>query len=340
MHAQKLSISLPKQQCEFIESYQAEHHYKSRSEVIKDALYLLQQASLETHYREANHEADRVNKKKHILTLELIQSWLLPRPHDAHKGLFGHVLVIGGDHGMPGSVRLAAEGAMRVGAGLVTVATRPAHIMSTVIGCPELLCYGVESVLSELDGLLEKASVVVLGPGLGQSSWSHQLFDKVLSCSLPLLIDADGLNCLARMDSQLVKRSNWILTPHPGEAARLLGITTEQVQSNRPQAVQLLQQRYDGVIILKGANSLIASKELPVMQCTAGNPGMASAGMGDLLSGMIGGLVAQGLSPWQATQAGVMLHATAGDRVALRQGERGLLASDLLGELSALMNGR
>lgn len=270
------------------------------------------------------------------LTLTSVQSWLAPRPHDANKGMYGRVLVIGSDYGMPGAVRLAAEGALRVGAGLVTVATRPEHIMSTVSTRPELLCYGLASPAVNLDALIANATVILLGPGLGQSVWSKTIFNKVLQSSLPLIVDADGLNWLART-MPMVARQNWILTPHPGEAARLLNSTVEQVQADRVKSAQLLQQRYGGVIVLKGAGTLIATMNQPMHQCLAGNPGMASAGMGDLLSGMIAGFVAQGLSLEQAAQAGVMMHAEAGDRVVSSRGERGLLASDLLIEIPALL---
>ena len=271
------------------------------------------------------------------LTLKTVQSWLIPRPYDANKGFFGHVLVVGGDYGMPGAVRLAAEAAARVGAGLVTVATRPEHVMSTVSSRPELLCYGLQSPVNSLDTLIAKATVIVLGPGLGQSMWSKELVVKVLQSSLPLIIDADGLNWLARMLPH-ERRDNWILTPHPGEAARLLDMTVNQIQADRVHAVQLLQHRYGGIMGLKGAGTLSATAQQPVQQCLAGNPGMASAGMGDVLSGMIAGLAAQGLDLWHAALAGVMFHAEAGDRAALRLGQRGLLASDLFCELPSLIN--
>ncbi len=271
------------------------------------------------------------------LTLKLVQSWLTPRPRDANKGMFGHVLVIGGDHGMPGAVRLAADGAARVGAGLVTVATRPGHVISIVSTRPELLCYGIGSSADNLNALIAAASVIVLGPGLGQSIWSKKLFDKAVKSPLPLIVDADGLNWLARA-TPLIQRDNWILTPHPGEAARLLDRPVEQIQEDRALAAQLLQQRYGGVVVLKGAGTLLVTASQPIQHCLAGNPGMASAGMGDLLSGMIAGLHAQGLDLWQAARAGVMFHAEAGDRVSSKQGARGMLASDLLAEIPALVN--
>lgn len=271
------------------------------------------------------------------LTLKQIQSWLPPRPFDANKGDFGRVLVVGGDHGMPGAVRIAAEGALRIGAGLVTVITRKIHINSTVNGRPELLCYGVETNLSMVDELLSKATVVILGPGLGQSHWSKQLFNKVIESSLPMIIDADALNLLACSQSLLTPK-HWILTPHPGEAARLLNISIQQIQADRSKSVQLLQQQYKSVIVLKGSGSLIATNNQAIMHCSAGNPGMASAGMGDLLSGIIGGLIAQGLNLWQAAQAGVILHATAGDNIAAKRGVRGMLASDLFLELPKLLS--
>lgn len=266
------------------------------------------------------------------IELNVVKTWLKQRPHDSHKGMFGNVLVVGGDDGMPGAVRLVAEGALRIGAGLVTVVTKPAHVSVVVSGRPELLCYGVKSSLSVLDSLLSRATTVALGSGLGQSSWSKHLYNKILPTDLPLILDADGLNLLAKAND-VSNRDNWILTPHPGEAARLLGISTSEVQANREQAAITLQKKYGGIIVLKGAGTLVATDNGELRLCAAGNSGMSTAGMGDLLSGMITGLAAQGLSLWQAAQAGVLLHAMAGDKVRDKQGERGLLASDLLLEL-------
>ena len=254
-----------------------------------------------------------------------------PRRRAAHKGDFGHVLVVGGDQGMLGAARLAGEAALRSGAGLVSVATRAAHAAQIAAVCPELMCHGVESGAA-LKPLLERASVVVAGPGLGQSGWARTLLAAVLESHLPLVLDADALNRLAR---EPWKRGNWILTPHPGEAARLLETTIAAVQADRLAAATALQSRWGGVVVLKGAGSVIQSEGLPTI-CAAGNPAMATAGMGDVLSGIAGALLAQGLSLPRAAQAAVCLHAGAGDRAA-RAGERGRLARDLIAELPALL---
>lgn len=270
------------------------------------------------------------------LTLKDIQSWFGRRPADAHKYLFGHVLVVGGDVGMPGSVRIAAEGALRTGAGLVSVITHAAHALSITAGRPELLCYGFENINSALDDIVKKSTVIVLGPGLGKSAWSKQLFNYMMQQSQPKIIDADALNWLSK--SNLTLSENSILTPHPGEAGKLLNTSASVIQQDRLKAIALLTQKYPGITILKGANSIIGSSTNSALVCPYGNPGMATAGMGDLLSGVIAGCVAQDLSLWQSACAGVYLHAWAGDMVAASQGQRGLLASDLLQELPRLIN--
>ncbi len=270
------------------------------------------------------------------LTLKEIQSWFTPRPLDAHKHLFGNVLIVGGDTGMPGSVRIAAEGALRTGAGLVTVVTRAEHALSITAGRPELICYGFDHINNGLDPIVKKATVIVLGPGLGKSPWSKQLFSYMMQQSQPKIIDADALNWLSELN--MTVPADCILTPHPGEAARLLDTSTSLVQQDRLKTIKRLTQQYPGVCILKGAHTIIGSiKESPLI-CPHGNPGMATAGMGDLLSGIISGCVAQGLSLWKSACAGVYLHAWAGDIVAASQGQRGLLASDLLQEIPRLIN--
>jgi NAD(P)H-hydrate epimerase len=266
------------------------------------------------------------------LTDSMLRAWLPPRARASHKGDYGHVLVVGGDHGMAGAVRLAGEAAARTGSGLVSIATRAAHAAVIAAACPELLCHGVECA-RDLRVLLQRASVVAIGPGLGQSAWAHDMLAAVLQMRLPRVVDADALNLLAQEPMQC---DHWVLTPHPGEAARLLGMTTKQVQADRLQAAQALQQRYGGVCVLKGAGTLVCTSE-SVAICEAGNPGMASGGMGDVLTGVIAGLLAQGLSLVDAACAGVYIHAKAGDRAA-QEGERGLLASDVLPHLRKLVN--
>ncbi|HET7922257.1 MAG TPA: NAD(P)H-hydrate dehydratase [Gammaproteobacteria bacterium] len=259
---------------------------------------------------------------------------MLPRrARDAHKGAFGHVLVVGGGHGMGGAVRLVAEAALRSGAGLVSVATRAQHLPGLQAGLPEAMTYAVESV-AELEPLLKRASIIAIGPGLGQDDWARDLLARVLGANLPLVLDADALNLLAHAPQQ---RSDWVLTPHPGEAARLLGSDTTTVQVDRFAAAAAILARYGGSVVLKGAGSLVVTEgELPAV-CDRGNPGMAAPGTGDALTGVIAALMAQGLIAPAAARAGVWLHATAGDRAALR-GERGLIARDLIAELRGLVN--
>jgi NAD(P)H-hydrate epimerase len=263
-----------------------------------------------------------------------LSSTLTPRRRSAHKGAFGHLLVIGGDLGFSGAARLAGEAAARSGAGLVSVATRPEHAALLNLGRPELMCRGVAEA-DELDSLLKRAGVIALGPGLGRGAWGRSLFERAMASGLPLVIDADGLNLLAAAPAQ---RDDWILTPHPGEAARLLDCTVEEIEADRFAAVERLQAVYGGIVVLKGAGSLIHSGgNRPTALCSDGNPGMASGGSGDLLTGIIAALLAQGFATQEAAEIGVCLHAAAGDQAA-RAGELGMLASDLLPEIRRLLN--
>ncbi|MET0022243.1 MAG: NAD(P)H-hydrate dehydratase [Candidatus Thiodiazotropha sp. 6PLUC1] len=256
------------------------------------------------------------------------------RDRSSHKGDFGHLLVAGGDTGYSGAVRMAGEGAARSGAGLVTLATHPQHAPWSNIGRPELMCRGVTDEAS-VGLLLDRVDGVVLGPGLGRSVWSEMLFNAVTRTGLPLLMDADALYWLKRYPA---RRDNWILTPHPGEAARLLGWETKQVQSDRFAACEALQQRYGGVTVLKGAGTLVGSDgNQAVALCSDGNPGMASGGSGDVLSGVIGAFLVQGYPLREAAELGVCLHAAAGDQAAI-EGEIGMLAGDLIEALRPTLN--
>jgi hydroxyethylthiazole kinase-like uncharacterized protein yjeF len=265
-----------------------------------------------------------------------IQQYLPLRQRDAHKGHFGHVLVIGGDYGMPGAARMAGESALRTGAGLVTVATRPEHIPAVVALHPELMCHGIKKA-QELEPLFQRATVIVLGPGLGHSEWSKELFACAMQSELPMVIDADGLVWLSKFE---LSRENWVLTPHPGEAACLLQSTSQAIQENRIGALGLLQQQYGGVVVLKGAGTLILGGSHQPHVCPNGNPGMATGGMGDILSGLIAGFIAQKIPLENAAYIGVSLHAQAGDMMAKLKGERGMLATDLLPYIRELVNPR
>ena len=257
-----------------------------------------------------------------------------PRRATAHKGHFGHVLAIGGDHGMGGAARLAAEAALRTGAGLVSLATRPEHLAPVLATRPEIMAHGIDDP-ARLDPLLRRATHLAVGPGLGREAWGRALFEAALAAGRPLVVDADALHLLAE---QPVQRDDWVLTPHPGEAARLLDTCVAEVQADRFAAAEAIRRRYGGVVILKGAGTLVVSggDRRPAV-CSDGNPGMASGGMGDLLTGVVAGWMAQGKAPAEAAELAVCLHAAAGDKAA-RAGRRGLLASDLLSHIRRLAN--
>ena len=263
---------------------------------------------------------------------------LPPRQRESHKGSYGSVLVIGGGQGMPGAVRLAGESALRVGAGRVTVASLPQHLTAVVGARPELMFINADDPKA-LAAALAQADVVAIGPGLGTDAWAQSLLQAVLSQSQPAqqwVLDADALNLLAAMPAP-VARDNWILTPHPGEAARLLGITTAAVQADRLAAVGALQQRWGGVVVLKGAGTLIGAAGQVTSLCDRGNPGMAIPGMGDVLTGAVAGILAQCGQPLLAAKAAVLAQAMAGDLCAT-DGERGLLAGDIARALHAVVN--
>jgi hydroxyethylthiazole kinase-like uncharacterized protein yjeF len=272
------------------------------------------------------------------LDLAALLARLTPRAADAHKGDFGHVMVIGGDSGFGGAALMAAEAAARTGAGLVSIATRPEHIAAILARRPEIMACGVISG-QELEPWLAKPTVLVVGPGLGRSPWSEQMLQQAFKSGLPMVLDADALNILAagRVIPTGTKRENWLLTPHPAEAARLLGVNTADVQADRYAFVQTLQQRYGGSVILKGAGSLVAGKGVRLGAVTEGNPGMATGGMGDVLSGILGGLIAQGMNVNGAAQLGACLHAAAADLAAGEVGQRSLLATDLMPYLCQLL---
>jgi hydroxyethylthiazole kinase-like uncharacterized protein yjeF len=259
---------------------------------------------------------------------------LPPRRGNVNKGNFGHVLAIGGDHGMGGAIRLSGEAALRCGAGLVTVATRATNVAPLLAGRPELMPRAVEETKA-LEPMLGRATVVAIGPGLGREEWGASLWRAASSTDLPLVVDADALNLLALEPRTL---HNAVLTPHPGEAARLLATDTASVQSDRFAAARALARRYAAIVVLKGAGSLVATPDGRIAACPWGNAGMATGGTGDVLTGVIAALLAQGLSAWEAACTGVALHARAGD-LAAGDAPRGLVASDLFAPRRELVNG-
>jgi len=263
----------------------------------------------------------------------------LPRRHrEAHKGTNGRVLIVGGGGSMPGALRLAGAAALRVGAGLVTVAGAKENLLAVTAHDPELIYLPI-SAMTSLDEAMRAAGVLAIGPGLGLGDWAQRLWAQALRVEgLPMVVDADALNLLALSPVKLP--ADWIITPHPGEAARLLGVPVPEVQSDRLGAVRELAARYGAVAVLKGAGTLVASgagDEAEVFVCERGNPGMATAGMGDVLTGVIAGLRAQIPDSKRAARLGVLVHALAGDSAA-QGGQRGLIASDVIAELRGWVN--
>jgi NAD(P)H-hydrate epimerase len=262
---------------------------------------------------------------------------LAPRPRQSHKSMFGRVLVIGGGTGMPGAVRLAAESALRVGAGLVTVASRPEHLAPVIGPRPELMFHGISDA-SDVDAALAQADVIAIGPGLGRSDWARTLLQQTLQHRREgqhLVVDADALNLIAE-GVGLQHCDDWVLTPHPGEAARLLGVPASAVQEDRLAALATLCEKRGGTVVLKGAATLVGQAGRTPALCERGNPGMAVPGMGDVLTGALAGMLAQGREPFAAAAAAIYAHAVAGDRCA-RNGVRGVLALDVAQELRTVL---
>ena len=254
----------------------------------------------------------------------------------AHKGQFGHVWAVGGAPGFAGAIHLCAQASLRAGAGRVSVVTDASNVQALVAARPELMVRADAKIPDFAHGM-----VLAIGPGLSKSGWARALFAQALNWPGPRVFDADALNLLAEMESDgataLRLGANTVLTPHPAEAARLLKTNTAAIENNRPAAVRALVAKYGCVVLLKGAGTLIAAPELPLGVCLFGNAGMASGGMGDVLTGVIAALLAQGLSTFDAAEQGALLHAKAADRAA-EVGMRGLLAGDVINELRSAVN--
>ena len=276
----------------------------------------------ETHM---NHNCESID-------LSQYKSFLGERASDSHKKSYGHLVAIGGATGMQGAILLSGMAALRTGAGLVTIASMDETQLIEQLNYPELMVNSITDI-KNLENILKKADVIAIGPGLGLTATAANILSFVLDTNLPLIIDADALKLLAK-DSCM--RKNWILTPHPGEASQLLGIKPSDIQKDRFESAKKIQKLYGGICVLKGSGTIVAAEQ-KLFICNQGNPGMATAGMGDVLTGIISALVCQGLPLEEAAKMGVCLHAEAGD-LASKDGERGMIASDLFQCLRKLVN--
>ena len=273
-----------------------------------------------------------------IETKKLLRKLL--RNSESHKGDFGHVLVVAGNIGFGGAALLSSKAAIKIGAGLVSLATRSEHLQAALSFAPEVMTKPVDSGQS-LENYLDSPTVICLGPGLGKDYWSEQMIYKSLENTYknktPILIDADGLNLLPEFSKKLPLPKKIVLTPHLGEAARLLNTSVEKVKKNKISAAKRISNKYNSVVVLKSHETLIC-KEDKIYICDKGNPGMATAGMGDVLSGMISGLIAQKLSLFEAACLGVDLHARAGDIYSEKNNQQSLLPTDIIDLFARVIN--
>ena len=273
-----------------------------------------------------------------IETKKLLRKLL--RNSESHKGAFGHVLVVAGNIGFGGAALLSSKAAIKIGAGLVSLATRSEHLQAALSFAPEVMTKPVDSGQS-LENYLDFPTVICLGPGLGRDYWSEQMIYKSLENShknkTPILIDADGLNLLPEFSKKLPLPKKIVLTPHLGEAARLLNTSVEKVKKNKVSTAKRISNKYNSVVVLKSHETLIC-KEDKIYICDKGNPGMATAGMGDVLSGMISGLIAQKLSLFEAACLGVDLHARAGDIYSKKNNQQSLLPTDIIDLFARVIN--
>lgn len=277
----------------------------------------------------------RQSEQAQLLDWAFLKQQIKSRQPSTHKHQLGHVFILGGDRGMPGAIRMAAEAALRSGAGLVSVVSHSAHAPVVLAGRPELMFHACDDGCVS-HNLLANASSIVVGPGLTDSAWSENILAAALQSHAPKVVDAGALRLLSAEDGP---RDDWVLTPHPGEAASLLGENNNAalIQESRFSSVELLQHQYGGHIVLKGAGSLLQSPNELIQLCPYGNAGMATAGMGDVLSGIIGSLLAQAYDLSLASRLGVCIHSLAGD-MAAENGQTGLLSSDLFSHIRQLMN--
>ncbi len=280
------------------------------------------------------------------LTKRDVRPLLPARPRDAHKGVFGHLFVLAGSRGFTGAARLAGLAAARSGAGLVTLGVPRSLAGLVAMGAPELMTLplpanraeslSAEALRPALSFAKDK-SAVAIGPGLSQNAATKTFIREFIArCAPPLVIDADALNGLAGHAAALKKTATpSILTPHPGEMARLCACTTEEVQKDRTGFAARFAQKHRCILVLKGHRTVVAGPEGDLFVNPTGNSGMATGGTGDVLTGILGGLLAQGLHPLDAARLGVYAHGLAGDLAAADKTGRGLIAGDLIEKLPA-----
>lgn len=301
----------------------------------------------------APRASDEIAPSGAYLEARDVRGWIKPRPFNSHKGMYGHVMVIAGSKGKSGAVLLAARGALRAGAGLVTAAV-PACVADVVAsGQAELMTEPIADFEGHFDGgsavaslsrLVGPMSSLVVGPGMGVSPGTRELvewlIEDAVTSARPMLLDADALNILAQIGAERLKRAKGpvVLTPHPGEMSRLLGSGTREINADRISAARRLSDATGAVVLLKGARSVITGPGGEVYINSTGNPGMSTPGMGDALSGMVGALIGQRLDPLRALAFGTFLHGLAADRVAERYGRVGYIVTDLLEELPRAMD--
>jgi hydroxyethylthiazole kinase-like uncharacterized protein yjeF len=263
-----------------------------------------------------------------VITQKQVAAFLKPRPKDSHKGLFGTVTVIGGANGMVGAPLLAGRAALKLGAGCVHVGLLADNAPAVDMTSAELMLHSASSALKST-----KPDVLVIGCGLGHSPAAQKLLYDALLLDVALVLDADALNIIAQRPDLRgmlhTRKAPSVFTPHPGEAANLLACSTEDIQKDRAASVRHLAQHLNGSVVLKGAGSLCATRDGKLHLNQTGNPGMSSAGMGDVLSGMIAAFIAQGLSADEALLLGVHLHGAAGDELEKQQATLGMSATEV-----------
>jgi hydroxyethylthiazole kinase-like uncharacterized protein yjeF len=300
----------------------------------------------------APHAIEEIAPRGRFLERADLDHLIRPRPENSHKGMYGHPLVIAGSRGKSGAVLLASRAALRTGAGLVTAAV-PESVQPIVAeGQAELMTEPIADRDGHFDGahapealkmLLDGKNALIVGPGIGVSDDTKRLIEWLISDASErnraMLIDADGLNAFAAIGCEALKRARGpvVLTPHPGEAARLLSVKTTEINDDRVSAARTLAERTGATVLIKGARSVIASPDGDVYVNSTGNPGMSTPGMGDALSGIVGAMLGQHMRPLDALALGVFLHGYAADRVALRIGRIGYIAGDLINELPAAL---